>query len=523
MDYERSNQHLIFVIINKFKTIIMKTNRLLRIIVGCVLCAAVMQTTGCTGKEIPGDEKRDTTELFDTVLPFGVERVTISGNGGLLEVGFTPSSDWTFESETPWFKVVTASGTKTDNVLRFSVEAFNEAVGERTAKTFITMGGIRKSVTFKQLGPLRSIVVYGAKVEFDELKSRIDITNILSNVELAVVSTPTWVSDAIVNQIKDSLYSVTLILNGGEIDTKDREGVVVLGDANFEGYTVEVPVSCLGAVSLRVAVTSWDAKSTFPGEGMSDELDGSFHVVTKPGANLEDYRVFVYGTTTGPGNVKSPDWVTGIKDDDIRPLAIYDSKFYEFHLGKYNDKSGAAMRTAHIMAVPISELMEDGPDGGRYLRPINLKPEYVVATINQELYEEYRVVDPLPAVGSEYRPFTIPCLVNTDGSMGTSLATDVVLKIRMAKGLVPQVQVQNAKAYGDNPERVWDGTITKKFVNQGRYDLYTVTLHCKPVTYGSTTTFRTLINQEGRDWAPADPTTGTVSDVFIDLIYSTVL
>lgn len=524
MDYERSNQHLIFVIINKFKTIIMKTNRLLRIIVGCVLCAAVMQTTGCTGKEIPGDEKRDTTELFDTVLPFGVERVTISGNGGEMEVDFVPAGDWTFESETSWFKVVTASGTATDKVLRFSVESFDEALGERIAKTFITMSGVRKAVSFKQIGTPRSIVVYGAKVEFDETKGRMEISNIVSNVELTVVSTPTWISNSFVNQIKDSLYSVTLILNGDEIDTEARDGVVVLGDANFEEYTVDVPVSCVAAIVRRISIPSWDVNKVFPGEGTSDELDGTISVVTRPGAQMEDFRVFIFGTDKGAGDIKQVEWVTGIKDDDVRPigtLAVYDSKSYDFHLAKWNDKSGDDLRTAYIMVVPESELMEHGSGKAKYLRPIALKPEYVVATINQERYEVYKVIYPKPAIAGNPRltDITVPCKLNSDATVGASAPVDITFSIRMAKGYVPILKVEDSKEMPSNPSRVWDGKISMSYVEQGRHDLYSVTLHCNSVNYGASTQFKVLINESGREWFPGNPDSQLMEDSWVALIY----
>lgn len=501
----------------------MKTNRLFRVVVGCLVCAAGVQVTSCTStpdedKQLP--DKRDTTTLVDTVaLPFGVERITIDAAGGDIEVVFKPAGDWTFSSATDWLKVTTASGKVADNVLKFNAGSFDQIGGAREAVTTITVGGLSKTVKFTQTGIPRFVHIYDMRLALhDKSSAKAKISNIISNVtELEIASFSPWIKSAeIIKDPKvDTQWVVNLELLRPDYDSEDRTGGVVVRDKNFPEYTFEIPVDLLATMSKYVATAHYQSKDLVA-RGTDAQMTHTFSISKAP--ETEDYSIFFRGTNVqGQINSEPLPWIT-CKEAAVQPKAAYGSKTYEFKMD-INDNivNWASSRNAKVLVVPKSELDANG-------MPIELKDTYAALTISQNNEPVIKEIDCTGKTGMYgqfvYDPIEVLCEkkvleADPDGpgpqkeksTIGMSEKTVVTIMVKMAKGFKPKVEIPTIAKITESvePEFKWVGSVDFGTpVSEGGLDVYTIKITCDAADYKTVATpsvsFNLLIYTGDQPW-----------------------
>lgn len=542
----------------------MKTNRLLhsaisarRLLCGVFVGAMTMSlfTVGCTKNVDPPVvdpvdpgvniiNKKDTVTLVDTTLVFGIERLSLSCVAGEQEIGFEPFSDWTLvaSADAPsWFKVLTASGTKDDKVLKFNLEAFDVLGGSREAKAVFTVGGEAKDVTFVQHGTPRYINVYDVKMVFNEKKTYGTIQYIVTNVEPELVSFPTWMESAVLakDPSDESRYVIHVKLKYADFDDALRTGSIVLCDKNFKDFIVELPIECEQSVSAYLAATTFDINKPFPGNKSDDIRKGSFSVAAKPGA--EDFLVFFYDVDAGAGGsvIKNPStWVT--VTGAVAPADAYAKKTFDFSLPEFN--RGAKTRVSACFALPLSETENGLPKTEGELP--NIKPilpeQYRIFSITQNKFKRVALTD-LEGMENMYKGLFVKCAtgVGPQFKPGLSVQTTHTVKIRMASGLKPKLEVQKIAAMAGRPPMVaatpefnwYDGVGTLPAVvgkgvqgepvlvsSDEEYDYYTIELNCKPVTYGVVAKFDVRVWVDGETFVPSD--LSTIGDPMFILEYN---
>lgn len=475
----------------------MKTNRLLGLVVGCLMCATGVLTMSCTDTTTPGKDNqlpdtRDTTTLVDTVaLPFGVERITIGAAGGEQEVGFKPIGDWSFTSSTDWLKVTSASGKVADNVLKFTVEPFNELGGKREAITTIKIGDVSMVVKFTQNGTPRFVHVYDLVTTFNDQKTKATVSNIISNVELEVASFPDWVKSVEImkDPVVDTQYIINMEAMGMSFDNMLRTAAIVVRDKNFPEYTADIVVNFEESVMPYIATAGFASDFIFRGAGTTADLTSSFTVSSKPGQEACELKFYVKEDNGTFRNEAT--WVKyTAAGAAVMPFDAYTNKNYSFTLDGYADPSGPATRTAYLMAIPLSEMNGSGTG------PIEMKDSYQVMTISQEKYVALSMVFPVGGGkdGNMFVGFDVKCVKAMVGpnqyKIGMSDLTTITMVIKMAKGIEPKFvfdTIPAREATGPNnpaePRFIWQGSISKTFVSEGNNDIYTVKMICDAHDY----------------------------------------
>lgn len=521
----------------------MKTNRLLRVIVGCFVCAAGALTMSCTDTTIPGGDKQlpdkhDTTTLVDTLLPFGVHRITIGAAGGEQEVEFAPSGDWTFTSSTAWLKVTTAAGKAADKVLKFTADRFDQVGGYREAITTITVGGVARTVKFTQNGTPRFVHIYDIvnTVNDDFANATGSIRNILSNVDLEIASSPDWLKsiELVKDPTVDTQYLINYVVVRPDFDSRLRSGIIVLRDKNFPEFTYDLPFDYDASVARYIATPGFAKDFVFDGVVTGKEASGTFSISTKP--EQEECMVFYYGRETTGSFTKTPiAWAKAyVPPVEVSMLAAYTNVEYEFALTEYTEMYGDASRTAYVLAVPVSEL---NPTGSA---PLEVKDAYQVMSITQKRAPKLEMIDPIGTgpLGSMFSDKVVLCAKGAqitgpgvppgNYKLGVSDLTTYTLKIKAVKGIVPQIKVPDIPAIttGSATQQenafTWDGTIDLGTpVTDGAFDNYTVTVTCNSKDYtpknAKTITFKILVSADPA-WDPNVQSTGNLGCA-IPLVY----
>lgn len=497
----------------------------------------------CTDTTIQGEDnqlpdKHDTTTLVDTIMPFGVERITIGAAGGVQETGFAPAGDWTFTSQTEWLKVTTASGKAADKVLKFTAERFDQVGGSREAITTITVGGVAKTVKFTQNGAPRFVHIFDIvnTVNDDFANATGTIRNILSNVELEIASNPDWLKniDIVKDPKVDTQYMINYVVARPDFDNRLRSGIIVLRDKNFPEFTVDIPFDFDASVAKYIATPGFAKGFVYDGVLDGSRVTGTFTLSTKPGQ--EECKVFYYGKDENGAFIKEGPlaWINMAKVPEVVPTEAYTHSEYEFKIGDYTDMFGAKSRVAYVMAVPASEL---DPTGSK---PLEIKNSYEVMSITQKRSPGLEMIDPIGTgpLGSMFSDKVVLCAkgaqITGQGvppgnyKLGVSDLTTYTLKIKAVKGIVPQIKVPdipaitNGSATQQENAFTWDGTIDLGTpVTDGAFDNYTVTVTCNSKDYApknaKTITFKILVSANP-DWDPNVQSTGNLGCA-IPLVY----
>lgn len=501
----------------------MKTSRHLRVIVGCFACAASVLAMSCTNtigedKQLP--DKHDTTTLVDTLMPFGVHRITIGAAGGEQEVEFAPNGDWTFSSATDWLKVTTAAGKAADKLLKFTTAPFDEIGGKREAVTTVTVDGIAKTVKFTQVGASRFVHVYDVRtIIYDNSLKSVRISNIVSNVELEIAAFPDWIKSATLSKdpVVDTQYVIDLTLSGTDFDDMVRYGAVVLRDKNFPEFTYDVPVDLTGCTENYFVSAGFSSDHIFSGGGTDEERSSTFSVMSSPSKN--DYTVLFYTKDMrGDFNV-DPEKSIKYELAPIAPLAAYVKSDYVFTIDSYTDVATLDVdRTFYMMLVPNSE-MGNG-------KPIAMKPEYEMMSFKQNRLAVLKMISPVGTgpTGSIFKDIKIAS--TSSGMQSVTItpneAVTTTINLKVVSGYVPRLKMQDTSIpqQGGGPAKnvSWNGSIDTPTVDsdsEAGWDVYTYTVTCPKTAYTglpsmtASLAFNLLISVGDTDWDPVkNPTAG---------------
>lgn len=294
----------------------MKTRNIFAAFAFGLFAAVTLTTVGCTdnttpGKEIPGKEIHDTIKTTDTLGRFNISKITAEAANYRMEVEFTPDDDWTFSSTAPWLTVISERGTKTDRVLVFDVAENTDPVA-RVANTILSVGGVKYPLTINQKAAMPVISIYGTVTNFNDDNTAIRISNIASNLDLEIVSIPTWVVGASVVKVEDGLYVIDAKLRGFDRDDEVREGEIVIKDKNSD-VSATIAIVCDPANSGFYLDAHDNFKTPFVGlSANSADFTRMITIKQKPGADIlaDPYVPVARVVTNGVATDAAADYVT---------------------------------------------------------------------------------------------------------------------------------------------------------------------------------------------------------------------
>lgn len=350
---------------NLNKILNMKTRNIFAALAFGLFATVALTTVGCTeqkttpGKDIPGKEIHDTIKTTDTIGHFNITKITAEAAGDRMEVEFTPDAEWAFASTAEWLVVVTERGTKTDRTLVFNVAENTEPVA-RVANTILTVGGVKYPLTINQKAALPLIKVYGAVTNFSDNNTVIEISNIVSNLDIEVATVPEWVKKetAIVEKNDYGFWVVTAELIPAKYDTEVRRGDIVIKDKNSD-VKATIAVVCDPSTTGFFLNSNDDFSVPFPGLSLAEgDMVRKITIAQLPDAeNLADPYVPVvrFSTTKGDASDRGAPYVI---IDEVVPAGVsahaaYATKEYTVSVDTYIAGSAQA---AAIFIVRQSEL-----------------------------------------------------------------------------------------------------------------------------------------------------------------------
>lgn len=394
----------------------MKTRNIFTFLTAGVFAVAVATTVSCQTTETPPDPKpsvprdsivmtHDTIRTTDTISKFDITKITADAHAGRMEVKFTPTSDWTFTSTTPWLKVVSEMGTKADGLMVFDVLE-NATIDIRVANTVLTVDGVKYPLTISQKASLPMIQVFGAVTSFNEERTEVEITNIVSNVELEVASKPEWMSAAEIRRDDESgLWTVYASMTVGDADTESRPGELVIKGVGVE-VSATIQVSC--DPSLReYVINTYDrfgAANPFPGIATDAAEYTRFFSIFENPSNEEKYVPVAFNMTfTGaiPSNPTKAAWITLQKSEPkVQALGAYPGTDWDVITKEYinnsrrdqyagvflvKESAAAKFKPVNGVDVPIFSVQQTGAAVIEILQKATYDINYVFETASIDL------------------------------------------------------------------------------------------------------------------------------------------
>lgn len=378
----------------------MKTRNIFAALAFGLFTTVGITTVGCTdqstipGKEIPGKEIHDTIKTTDTISKFNLSKITAEAAGDRLEVEFTPDAEWAFTSTAEWLVVVTERGTKTDRTLVFNVAENTDPVA-RVANTILSVGGVKYPLTINQKAAVPIIKVYGAITNFSDNNTMIEVSNIVSNLDIEVATVPEWVKKetAIVEKDEYGFWVVSAELMPMKYDTEVRKGEIVIKDKKSD-VRATIAVVCDPSKTGFFLNSNDDFSVPFPGVSLVEgDMVRKITISQMPDeANLADPYVPVARNSTTKGEASDRP-ATYVIIDEVVPAGVsahaaYATKEYTVSVNTYIAGSAQAaaifiVRKSEVATFKVAEKVSSLfilQDGGKIIAPADPLP--AIAEVN---------------------------------------------------------------------------------------------------------------------------------------------
>ncbi|MGL5014620.1 MAG: hypothetical protein ACRC6V_10075 [Bacteroidales bacterium] len=201
------------------------------------------------------------------------------------------------------------------------------------------------------------IKVYNTQLTFNETMTQALIQGIVSNVEIEVVSFPSWIETVTLSSENGGeFYTATVTLKPADFDDAKREGVITFKDKSSD-YVSDYTIFCEpNSFNLKVEWASEFDEIFDPSSDIQGAVTKAIVTVTsKPGKDVQirayEKMGFRYGS--------EPSENVTITEVAITSRAAYNVKSYEISFADYpfsSDWGSNQLRDFRIFPIPVEQL-----------------------------------------------------------------------------------------------------------------------------------------------------------------------